>query len=166
MRPDTSVPVTTVPKPFTENTRSTGRRAAPSIAPRFELGPDGRQHVAQRVQPFTRFRRDRKHRCVFEERPGDEFAHLQPRQFDHLGIGGIGLREHDDPGRDLEQPADVEVLARLGHDRLVGGNHEHHQVDAACAGQHVPDEPLVPRHVDEGEIHVRPPRGAQTRGRW
>ena len=56
------------------------------------------------------------------------------------------------PGRDLEQPADVKVLERLGHDRLVGGNDEHHQVDAAYAGEHVPDEPLMPRHVHEGEV--------------
>ena len=101
MLPETSVPVTTVPKPFTENTRSMGRRAAPSTRRVLSSDPTDASIVAQRVQPFAGFRRNRDHRCAFQERPGDELAHLQPRQLDHLGVSEIGFREHDDPGRDL-----------------------------------------------------------------
>ena len=67
------------------------------------------------------------------------------------------------PGRDLEQPADLKVLARLGHDRLVGGDDEHRQVDAAGAGEHVLDEPLVPGHVHEGEVQPPASRCANPR---
>jgi len=43
------------------------------------------------------------------------------------------------------------VLDRLGHDALVGGDHEKHQVDPGGARHHVLDELLVPRHVDDPE---------------
>ncbi len=58
------------------------------------------------------------------------------------------------PAGDLEQPADVKMLTRLRHDRLVCRNDEHHDVDAADPGEHVLDEPLVARHVDEGQRDV------------
>ena len=58
------------------------------------------------------------------------------------------------PARNAQQPADVEVLARLRHHRLVGGHDEHHEVDAADAGEHVLDEALVAGHVDEREVDV------------
>ena len=44
------------------------------------------------------------------------------------------------------------MLARLRHHRFVGGDDEDHEVDAADAGEHVLDEPLVAGHVDEGEV--------------
>jgi hypothetical protein len=47
--------------------------------------------------------------------------------------------------------ADREVLARLRHHALVGGDHEQHEVDAGRAGHHRAHEALVARHVDEAE---------------
>ena len=41
------------------------------------------------------------------------------------------------------------MLARLGLDGFVGGNHEQYKVDTTDTGQHVPDEAFVPRHVHE-----------------
>ena len=41
------------------------------------------------------------------------------------------------------------MLARLGHDALVGGHDEHHQVDARGAGEHVLDEPLMARDIND-----------------
>ena len=41
------------------------------------------------------------------------------------------------------------MLARLRHYRLVGRDDQQHTVDAARAREHVADEPLVARHVDE-----------------
>ncbi len=43
----------------------------------------------------------------------------------------------------------MEVLAGLGHDRLVGGHDQGDRVDAVRPGQHVAHEPLVAGHVDE-----------------
>ena len=61
----------------------------------------------------------------------------------------VALGEGDQPARDAQQAADVEVLAGLGHDRLVGGHHQQHGVDPVRARQHVADEPLVAGNVDE-----------------
>ena len=72
----------------------------------------------------------------------------------HLVVREIALRDDDDAARNAEQPADVEVLARLRHDRFVGGDHQQHGVDAADAGQHVPHEALVSRNVDEGDRRI------------
>ena len=55
------------------------------------------------------------------------------------------------PAGTPQQPADVEVLARLRHHRLVGGDDQHDAVDAADAGEHVLHEALVAGHVDERE---------------
>jgi hypothetical protein len=46
------------------------------------------------------------------------------------------------------------VLTGLGHDPLVGGHHQHHQVHAADAGHHGAHEALVPRHVDDAELEA------------
>ena len=50
-----------------------------------------------------------------------------------------------------EQVHDGQMLARLRHDAVVGGDHQHHEVDARGAGQHVVHEALVTGHVDEAD---------------
>ena len=70
-----------------------------------------------------------------------------------------------EPGRHAQQAADVEVLARLRHDRLVGRHDQHDEVDAADAGQHVLDEPLVAGHVDERDVDVADRLVREARGR-
>ena len=59
------------------------------------------------------------------------------------------------PRADAEQPADREVLAGLGHDALVGGDDQQHEVDAAGAGDHRADEALVAGHVDDADARAR-----------
>jgi hypothetical protein len=63
----------------------------------------------------------------------------------HLGCGlrkalagyQIGLGQRDDAAREAEQVEDGQVLARLRHRPVVGGNHEQHMVDAGRAGEHL-----------------------------
>ena len=148
--PETSVPVTTVPNPRMVKARSTGRRSSPSAGRRRGLAGQGPQRVLQRVEPLARPRRHAQHGRAFEERAGHELADLHLRQGLHVRVGGVALGERHQAARDAEEPADVEVLARLGHDRLVRGHHQHHRVDAVGAGQHVAHEALVAGHVDEG----------------
>src|SRR5690606_5035488 len=58
---------------------------------------------------------------------------------------------------DAEEVHDREVLAGLGHDALVGGDDEEHDVDAGGPREHVADERLVAGDVDDGELlSVRP----------
>ena len=59
------------------------------------------------------------------------------------------------------------MLAGLRHDAFVGGDDEDDGVDAADAGEHVPDEILMPRHVhdpDVGSAWEREPREAEIDG--
>src|SRR5205814_1679523 len=53
-----------------------------------------------------------------------------------------------------QQPADVEMLACLRHDRFVCGHDEDDEIDAADAGKHVLDEALVAGHVDERDVDI------------
>ena len=46
------------------------------------------------------------------------------------------------------------MLARLGHDRVVGRDDEHRQVEARGAREHVANEPLMAGHVDQGELNL------------
>ena len=43
------------------------------------------------------------------------------------------------------------MLAGLRHDRVVGGDDEHDEVDAGGAGEHVLDEAFVARDIDDAE---------------
>ena len=65
--------------------------------------------------------------------------------------GEIGLGQRHDAARDAEQVDDGEMLARLRHHAVVGGDDQQHEIDAGRAGQHVVHEFLVARHVDEAE---------------
>ena len=71
------------------------------------------------------------------------------------GVDEVGLGQRHHAAREREQAADVEVLARLRHHALVGGDHQHHEVDAARARDHVADEALVARHVDDADRRAR-----------
>jgi hypothetical protein len=48
---------------------------------------------------------------------------------------------------DAQQLQDAQVLLALGLPTLVGGHHEHGDVDRAHAGEHVLDEALVSGNV-------------------
>ncbi len=52
----------------------------------------------------------------------------------------------------MEQGADFQVFAGLGHHPLVGGHHQQHEVDAAHSGNHVLHEPLVARHIHDRQF--------------
>ncbi len=47
------------------------------------------------------------------------------------------------------------MLARLRHHPFVGRDDQHRQVDSTDAGQHVPDETLVARYVDDLDREAR-----------
>ena len=97
--PLVSVPVTTVPKPRIENTRSIGSRGAPSVARSGTVRGDGRQRLAQRVETLRRSStRPATIGASASSDPGDQLARLQPRQLQRLRIDEIGLGQHDDAG--------------------------------------------------------------------
>ncbi len=107
------------------------------------------QRAAQVVEPGAGARGHRHHRRVGQERAGDGGADLAGDHLDPLGVDEIALRQHDQAAPHAEQVADVEVLARLRHHALVGGDHEHDEVEPGRARDHRLDEPLVSGDVDD-----------------
>ncbi len=101
--------------------------------------------------PCTRARRHDDDWGIVEKRARHQLLDLEPDDVEHAGVGEIGLRDDDETGGHVKQAADLEVLARLRHHRLVSGDMEHDEVHATDAGQHVADEAFVTRDVDEGE---------------
>jgi hypothetical protein len=61
----------------------------------------------------------------------------------------IRFGQRDDPVTNAEQPADVEVLARLRLYALVGGNSQENRLNSRRTRQHVLDEAFVTGHIDE-----------------
>ena len=84
--PDTSVPVTTVPNPFIENTRSIGSRAGPSARRAGTDAAIDASVVRQRRRARRRSSPTPRHRRVGEKRSRHELAHLEARQLQRLGV--------------------------------------------------------------------------------
>ena len=103
----------------------------------------------------------RQHRCAFKGRSQGEhfdfflnFAYAVRRCEVCFGNDEQALRHP-------QQTHDIKMLFGLGHDPIVGGDRKKNQIDAMRAGQHISNETLMPRHVDNarlraiGEIQVR-----------
>ncbi len=74
--------------------------------------------------------------------------HVQRLRIDHVGFG-----DHSYAALQAEHAADIEVLARLGLDGLVGRDHQQDNIDTADAGQHVANKALVAGHIDETDAN-------------
>ena len=137
-RPETSVPVTTAPKPL-HRERAVDRQADDrrARAARDVAVASAASAAASSVEPLAASApRPATMGAPARKAAGDQLAHLERDELQRLGVGEVGLRQRDEPALDAEQPADVEVLARLRLHALVGGHDEQHGVDAARAGQH------------------------------
>jgi hypothetical protein len=152
------VPVTTVPKPRSVNTRSIGTRKRP-VPGRGAARPAARSPRSRR-QP-RRSGPDRQPRRVGQEGPGERGGQLVVEHRQPVVVDQVALGDDHQAAAHAEQLAHVEVLAGLGHDALVGRHHQQHQIEAGRAGHHRADESLVAGHVDHrdpraaGQIEVR-----------
>ena len=116
------------------------------------LGRRSRQRQKRRPQlgePLARAGRDAHHGGSGQERALHELGRLHRGERLALGVGQVALGERHEAARHTKQAADVKVLARLRHHRLVRRHHQQHGVDAVGTGQHVADEALVAGHVHE-----------------
>ena len=162
--PPRRLPVTTVPRPLTANTRSIARRgpcasAAASRAPRRRASAaDGLQHA---VDPRAARRGRREDRRPGERRRREQGADLGLDRREARLVDQVGLRHDGEPVADPERVEEPEVLERLRVRAVVGGDHQQRGVDLARADQHVADEAVVPRHVDE--VDDRPVRQRDVR---
>ena len=131
------------------------------------------QLFSQLVQARTGFGADRDDGRVsgIEERALEEIGSFHPHHVQRLRIDHVGFGDHGYPALQAEHAADIEVLARLGLDGLVGRDHQQDNIDTADAGQHVANKALVAGHIDETDRECsrhrgRPGRGWRSRDRW
>ena len=163
--PATGMPVRTVPKPRTVKTRWIGRRKTPSA---------GRGSVAEAIvarwarsssTPLAGHAGDPQDRRVLEEGAPGEVADVLGGELHQVLVHEVDLVQGHETALHAEELHDLQVLARLGHHAVVGGDHQHDQVDPARPGGHVADEALVPGHVDDPyapSIREREVREAQV----
>ena len=92
---------------------------------------------------------------------GEERGDVLAGHFQHIGADAVDLGESHDKLEIAEELDDLDVLAGLGHDAVIGGDHQQQHVDGSGAGDHVADEILVSGHVHDAH---QPPPFQQARG--
>src|SRR5437667_8166998 len=112
------------------------------------------QRSFQLVNPLARARTDGDDGRVFEKRSGNQAFGLRAHQLQQIFFDQILFGDDDHTLAHAKQPADIEMLARLWHHALVGGDDQSNDIDTVRTGQHVFDEALVPRHVHKAYAHV------------
>ena len=106
---------------------------------------------AERLHAGAGRRRDGEHRRPLEAGALDQRPHPARHRGDLGVVHEVDLGHHRRARVHAEEIEDREVLAGLGHRAVVGRDDEEGVVDRGDAGQHVPDEALVARHVHEAE---------------
>ena len=88
-----------------------------------------------------------------QRRPGEQRADAStaPRST-RSGVDGVGLRHDREPVADAERVEQRQVFERLRARAVVGRDDQHRGVDLAGADEHVADQLVVPRDVDEVEL--------------
>ena len=86
------------------------------------------------------------------EVPAKRVFYLGHDQLDQFFVHQVGLGDHHQATRYLQDVKDGQVLPGLGHNAFVGSHDEQRQIDAPDSGQHVLDEALVPRYVDYADF--------------
>ena len=112
----------------------------------------GDEGFDQLRQSLARGARDGDDRGRGQEGAGDQLGDFVQQQGDEFGIDEIDLGERDDPRGEPQQLHDVEMLAGLGHDAIVGGDDQQGEIEAGGPGDHVAHEAFVSGDIDEAEL--------------
>jgi hypothetical protein len=122
------------------------------VRARLGLGRQAEQLALEVLQALSGDRGQRHDRCALEEGARQRGAHVLQRQLDQRRLDHVDLGQRHQPALHAQDAHDGQVLARLRHDPVVGRDHQHDQVDAGRAGDHVLDEALVPGDVDDADL--------------
>src|SRR5262245_13395974 len=95
--------------------------------------------------------RNAEYRRLRKRRRSEQGADFTLARVAPCGIAAIDLRQCDRAFADIEQAHDVQMLDGLRHHAVVRSDDEEHEVDAGRAGDHMVDEFLVTRDIDEAE---------------
>ena len=146
--PAGKVPVTTVPAPLMVNDRSIQSRTGALAAGAGSLmaADQADEGGLEVVEPLAGHRADTDRFDGAEAGPRDLGAGLPGRRG---GVGQVGAGDDQEAVADAEGVHGRQVLGGLRHPAAVGRHHEHDGGNRAEPGEHVRDESLVPRDVDE-----------------
>ena len=124
--------------------------------PRVTVGRNPGQPVLDRllqlVDPLSRRRRNPDDRRVLQERTGHEGFHVLLDEHQPFLVDEVAFRQDDDARVDAHVFHRAQVFDGLGHDPFVGGHDEQDEMNPAHARDHGLEEPLVARHVHDGDF--------------
>ena len=111
----------------------------------------GHQRLQRRLQlrdALSRGGRHAKHRLALQKGPLDPLGNVLLHHVDPVRIRHVALGDDHHAVPDAQKLQNAQMLHRLRHEALVGGHHQHGQIDAASPRQHIADELFV-----AGDIH-------------
>jgi hypothetical protein len=106
----------------------------------------------ERIDPVARRRRGSQDGRALERRSAQQRPRLLDDGGNPLGVDQVRLRHDREPGLDPERVEELEMLERLRPRAVIRGHHEHRRIDLARPDEHVADQPVVARNVDEVEL--------------
>ena len=135
-----------------DDERTIDRQSEPlGPAPLLDHSTGGADRGPQLVESPAGSHGRRHDRGVGQECAADQFADVDRRDLARGFVDQIAFGESNDAVPKPEQPENLQMLASLRHDRIVGRDDQERQVNAGRPRQHVLDEPLVTWHVDDAE---------------
>ena len=128
-----------------------GEAEVAALARAWQVGGEPGEALAERLDALAGDRGHRHQLGAGQPAAGEHGAHLGLGLGEAPGPDQVALGQRHHAARQAEQVDDRQVLARLRHRAVVGGDDEQHRVDAGGAGEHVAHQPLVAGNVDEAE---------------
>ena len=133
-------------------------------APRLEAFELADHLGAKFIEAESRHRRNRNHRRARERSAIGKHLDFVANLADARVVDKVRLGDEKDSAPRTEQMQDVEMLLALRHHAVVGRYGEQHQIDAMRAREHVADEALMARDINDtrsGAIGQREIREAE-----
>ena len=120
----------------------------------LDIAADFEQRFSKLVDTFAGLRRDGHDRAAFEECADKVVFNVAAGQLNHVFVDEVDLRQRDEANLNAQQIHNVEMLARLRHDRVVRRDDQHGNVDARRTGDHVSNKTLVARNIDNPNLKI------------
>jgi hypothetical protein len=118
------------------------------------LRGSGGQPAAQRRQPVPTVGGHRQHRGAGQRRGLQQRGRFSAHGLHARRVSAIALGHRHRAARHPQQRQHGQVLARLRHHTVVGGDQQQRGIDAGGAGQHGVHQALVAGHVDEADAFL------------
>ena len=149
-----------------ENTRSIGMRNSECDSGHSNPRSDRFDRFLELFDPRSRFRRNGHQGTIGQERSVQQIFDLCADQLNKVRLDQIGFCDRHHAGSNAKQIHDLQMLARLRHHPVIGGDNQQRQIYAGRAGDHVFHESFVTRHVDHAELEfvTFPMRKAEVDG--